>query len=105
LKTSSHRNVVGFELCDDVLSITASAEADSVAKMTDPAAIVFANVEIVVVAKLETGVAELPIAAKLWLLCQSQMAFPVDVRVFLTIDPQQLWNKGLKALSLQFRYF
>ena len=70
LKISSHRYVVRFELRDDILSITASAEADPVAEVTDPTAIVFANVKIVVVAQLETGMAELAIAAILWLLCQ-----------------------------------
>ena len=50
MKISSHRYVVRFELRDDILSITASAEADPVAEVADPTAIVFANVKIVVVA-------------------------------------------------------
>ena len=50
MKISSHRYVVRFELRDDILSIAASAEANPVAEVADPTAIVFANVEIVIVA-------------------------------------------------------
>ena len=34
--------------------------------MTDPASVILADLEVIIVAKLETGVAELAIAAKLW---------------------------------------
>jgi len=73
--------------------------------VADPASIVLTDVEVVIVAKLEACMAELPVAAVLWLLSQSQVPLQVNVRVLLAVDLQQFWDKCLKAFVLKVDVF
>ena len=75
---ASHSNVVGLQLCDHILPQTPRAEAHTVTEVTDPATIVLAHIEIVVVAQLETSVAKLAIAAILRLLRKFKVSLQVD---------------------------
>ena len=63
--------------------------------MTDPTAVVLAHIEVIVVTKLETSVAELPIASVLWLLTELQVSFQVDVSVLLCVDLEQFRDQSL----------
>ena len=65
--------------------------------MTYPASIVLAHVEVVIVAQLETGVAELAIAAILRLLRQLQMALQIDRRLIL-IKLQEFGGQSVETL-------
>ena len=67
---STHGQIVGLELRDDILAQTPGAEAHAVAEVADPAAVVFADVEVVIIAQLQTRVAKLPVASILRLLSQ-----------------------------------
>lgn len=88
LQRSAHGYVVSFDLGNDILVETPSARANSVAEVTNPAAIVFAHVEVVVVAQLQTRVAKLAIALVLGLLAQLQVSAQIHVSVFLSVQLQ-----------------
>lgn len=88
-KVATHRDVVSLYLSDNVLPEAARAEAYSIAEVTDPAPIVLAHLEVVVVAEAEAGVAKLPIAPVLGLLRQRQMPFQVDIWILLHVDLEQ----------------
>jgi len=88
LQRSTHGYVVSFDLGNNILVETPSARANSVAEVTNPAAVVFAHVKVVVVAQLQTGVTKLAIALVLWLLAQLKVSAQIHVPVFLSIQLQ-----------------
>ena len=67
--------------------------------MTNPATIVLAHIEIVVVAKLETGMAKLAITAIDRLLRKFQMPFQIDIRILFSINLEKLGNEYLNDVK------
>lgn len=88
VQTATHRNVVGLQLRDYILSQAPRAETNTVAEVTDPTPIVLAHIEVIIIAKLETSMAELSIATVLWLLTELQVPFQVHVSVFFCVNLQ-----------------
>ena len=98
---TTHRDVVGLELRDHVLPQASGAKAHAVAEVADPAAIVLAHVEVVIVVELEARVAELPVALILWFLRQLDVPLQVCVLRLLRVELEELWHKDLEALCEQ----
>ena len=93
-KHSTHANVVRLQLCNDILPQAPRAKAHTVAEVADPAAIILAHIEVVIVAQLEACVAEFAIAAILRFLRKLEMALQVD-RVLLGVQLQDARYQSL----------
>jgi hypothetical protein len=65
---TTHAYVIRFQLRDDILAQTPSAEANTIAEVTDPTSIIFAHIKVIIVAQFEACMAELSVAAILRLL-------------------------------------
>lgn len=95
-KITSHSDKVGLDLRDGVLPEAPRAVAHPVTKVADPAAVVLAHIEIVIVVEPQAGMTELSVALILRLLGQRQVPLQVQIRILLSVDIEQFWHKLLE---------
>ena len=93
-KRTSHSNVVRLELCDHILPQAPCAETHAIAEVADPAPIVLAHVEVIVVAKFKARVTELAVTAVERFLGQLEVPLEID-RVLDLIELKYAWSQGL----------
>ena len=93
-KCTSHSNVVRLELSDHILPQAPCAETHAIAEVADPAPIVLAHVEVIVVAKFKARVTELAVTAVERFLGQLEVPLEID-RVLDLVELKYARSQGL----------
>ena len=93
-KSTSHSDVVRLELCDHILPQASCAETHAIAEVADPAPIVLAHVEVVVVAQFQASVTELAVTAVERFLGQLEVPLEID-RVLELVELEYARSQGL----------